>query len=334
MTKACGGGLFIDVAATRTSDAVCAACTTACPAGQIVGAMCGIDNDTQCAPERPSSTGASTIVVAAGGSALAAVAVIALLVRRRRRRQRRRRGSAYHALEMSDIPGSSLSPPPPTEVFLSHNWGDDDLGRDNHDRVVKINDLLVDAGYVTWCDSEQMIGDVVERMVEGIDHTQVVLVFVTKRYMEKVGMGAGVQDNCKKEFKYSIRRHSDAKMVPVIMEPGMKDSSRWTGPLAMELGGTLWVDLSDTVIDSGSEGFGRLCDEIDGRLPGRAGPRQASLMTPAQAPSLNNNDDDDMIDFDTGSDVGVYDDDLDNTDLGSTTSRCRVDPEMASSTHK
>ena len=50
-------------------------------------------------------------------------------------------------LEMSDIPGSSLSPPPSTEVFLSHNWGDDDLGRDNHERVVQINDLLVDAGY-------------------------------------------------------------------------------------------------------------------------------------------------------------------------------------------
>ena len=315
VSKVCGGGLFVNVAATYTSDTGCAVCTATCPTGQVQGVACGVDHDMQCTPEQPWSTGAVT----AGGSALAAAVVIALLVWLRRRRQRRRRGSAYHALEMSDIPSSSLSPPPPTEVFLSHNWGDDDLGRDNHARVVKINDLLVDAGYVTWCDSEQMIGDVVDRMVEGIDHTQAVIVFVTKRYMEKRMTTANIQDNCKKEFKYAVRRHTEAKMIPVIMEPEMKDCSKWSGPLAMELGGTLWVDLSDTAFDSSSTGFSRLCDEINGRLPGRAGPRRASLVMPATTPaaqafvkgaSLDGNDDDDMIDFDNGVDVGVNDDDL------------------------
>ena len=84
-----------------------------------------------------------------------------------------------------------------------------------------------------------------------------------------------IQDNCKKEFKYSVRRHSEAKMVPVIMEPDMKDSSRWSGPVAMELGGTLWVDMSDTDFDRTSDGFGRRCDEINGRILGRAIGRQA-----------------------------------------------------------
>ena len=99
----------------------------------------------------------------------------------------------------------------------------------------------------------------------------VVVVFVTRRYMEKLMTPTSIQDNCKKEFKYSVRRHTEAKMIPVIMEPDMKDSSKWSGPMALELGGTLWVDLSDTALDSGSDGFSRLCDEIDGRLPGRAG---------------------------------------------------------------
>ena len=202
-------------------------------------------------------------------------------------------------LEMSAVPGSplsttdfivdlghdNLSPPVPTQVFLSHNWGTDDLGRDNHDRVVKINTMLVDAGYETWCDSEQMIGNAIERIAEGIDNTQVVLVFVTRRYMEKVGSGAGVHDNCKKEFMYSVRRHSDALMIPVIMEPAMKDGNSWTGPLAIELGGTLWVDLSDGVLDSNSHEFGRLCDEINGRLPGRAVGRRPSLVS-LSSPSL------------------------------------------------
>ena len=114
-------------------------------------------------------------------------------------------------------------PPPVTDVFLSHNWGQDALDRDNHDRVLRVNDLLTDAGYTTWCDSEQMIGDIADRMVEGIDNTRVVLVFITRRYMEKVASSTGVQDNCKKEFKYATQRLTDAKMIPVIMEPGMKD---------------------------------------------------------------------------------------------------------------
>jgi len=186
-----------------------------------------------------------------------------------------------HANRSFFVDRSEPAPPPVTDVFLSHNWGQDALDRDNHDRVLRVNDLLTDAGYTTWCDSEQMIGDVVDRMVEGIDNTRVVLVFITRRYMEKVASSTGVQDNCKKEFKYATRRLTEAKMIPVIMEPGMKDGSRWTGPLAMELGGTLWVDMSDdAAVGATSNGFDQLCSEIDGRIPGRTshGSSRASLF--------------------------------------------------------
>ena len=39
-------------------------------------------------------------------------------------------------------------------------------------------------------------------MVEGIDDTQAVVVFVTKRYMDKLMTATHIQDNCKKEFKH------------------------------------------------------------------------------------------------------------------------------------
>ena len=132
-------------------------------------------------------------------------------------------------------PGPPLSHPTPTEVFLSHNWGNDELDRDNHARVSEINTMLTDAGYVTWFDSERMIGDVLEKMADGIDNTQVVLVFITRRYMEKLRTPAGIHDNCKTEFKYAIRRHTEAKVIPVIMDPSMKDSNAWLGPLVRQL---------------------------------------------------------------------------------------------------
>ena len=39
-----------------------------------------------------------------------------------------------------------------TDVFLSHNWGPDESGRDNHERVSKLNEALKSKGIKTWFD--------------------------------------------------------------------------------------------------------------------------------------------------------------------------------------
>ena len=44
------------------------------------------------------------------------------------------------------------------DAFLSHDWGVDSEGRNNHARVSKINKALRDAGVRTWFDEEQMHG--------------------------------------------------------------------------------------------------------------------------------------------------------------------------------
>lgn len=157
-----------------------------------------------------------------------------------------------------------------TDVFLSHNWGDDELGRDNHDRVVKLNELLKAKGYSTWCDAEQMTGDIVKRMCQGIDNTRVILCFITKRYVDKVGSPDHVPDNCKKEFMYAARKLTAAKIVPICMEPGMRNPADWSGPVGMELGGMLYTDMSDDKnagITAESDCFKMLCKEVESRLP-------------------------------------------------------------------
>ena len=45
------------------------------------------------------------------------------------------------------------------DVFLSHNWGVDNSGRDNHFRVSLINKELQYIGYKTWFDGDRMKGD-------------------------------------------------------------------------------------------------------------------------------------------------------------------------------
>ena len=69
-----------------------------------------------------------------------------------------------------------------TDFFLSHDWGKDEIGRGNHERVMAVNDHLKKLGLKTWFDQDKMSGDIVKQMAEGIEKTKVVLVFITKRY--------------------------------------------------------------------------------------------------------------------------------------------------------
>ena len=86
---------------------------------------------------------------------------------------------------MSDASSSSEY-----DAFLTHDWGDDELGRSNHARVAEVNRLLKAAGFVTWFDEDRMQGDIVSQMANGIDSSAAVLVFVTENYCIKVA-GAG-----------------------------------------------------------------------------------------------------------------------------------------------
>jgi WD40 repeat protein len=132
-----------------------------------------------------------------------------------------------------------------TDVFLTHDWGIDELGRSNHDRVAAINKELKSLGFVTWFDSEKMTGEIFYQMANGIDSSSVVIVFVTQRYMSKVN-GSNANDNCRMEFNYAIQKKSSTKMIPVVMEPRMKDiNGNWTGVMQMALGNVLHVDFSN-----------------------------------------------------------------------------------------
>lgn len=83
------------------------------------------------------------------------------------------------------------------DVFLTHDWANDQLGRSNHARVARIAAELNALGIKVWFDEDQMRGDINKKMAEGIDGSVCVLVFVTARYVLKAtGKGArGDDDN-------------------------------------------------------------------------------------------------------------------------------------------
>ena len=144
------------------------------------------------------------------------------------------RGAIAQALPSFKAPASTMK----YDCFLTHNWGEDELGRMNHDTVSLVNSALKKKGLNTWFDEERMEGFVVDQMTTGIDKSHVIVAFITKTYMNKVGSSRH-NDNCKLEFNYALNRKSGA-MTAVPMESRTLDPTKWTGPVGAVLGGKLY----------------------------------------------------------------------------------------------
>lgn len=100
-------------------------------------------------------------------------------------------------------------------------------------------------------------------MASGIDNSQCVVVFITKRYVDKVG-GTNPEDNCQLEFNYAARRKGANKMIGVVMEKRMSDTSTWVGEVGLVLGGRLYADMTGEFNDS--DYLERCADDLYNRI--------------------------------------------------------------------
>eukprot|EP00899_Mesostigma_viride_P009184 jgi/Mesvir1/18267/Mv09536-RA.1 len=136
------------------------------------------------------------------------------------------------------------------DMFLTHNWGDDP-GHLNHQMVAAINKRLQSLGFVTWFDEDRMVGNIDHQMMQGINQSKIVLVFLTDRYMEKL---LDPNDNCAQEFSYAANNKGVEKMVPIVMEEALKNQKAWTGMANMKLGRTLFVPMTNEAEVDGNMG--------------------------------------------------------------------------------
>ena len=128
-----------------------------------------------------------------------------------------------------------------THAFVTHDWGE---GGRNHALISQINALLKQLGIITWYDEERVSGDIQDAMAAGIENTLCVVVFITRRYCNKVN-GKDDRDNCRFEFKHAALMLGAQKMIPVVVEESMKDTRTWKGILGANLGSKLYIDMTD-----------------------------------------------------------------------------------------
>lgn len=129
-------------------------------------------------------------------------------------------------------------------AFASHDWG---LNGANHARVSQVVDGLRKRGVEVWFDETHMRGNILSAMCTGIDSSDVILVFVTNNYIQKVEKGNDA-DNVRREFMYAAERHP-TRCHAIRFE----ETPKWTGPVGMVLGTRLYTDMvaiSEGVIDT------------------------------------------------------------------------------------
>jgi uncharacterized protein YjbI with pentapeptide repeats len=151
----------------------------------------------------------------------------------------------------------------PHVCFLSHDWGMDEDGRDNHARVARVAAALRPLGVVAWLDEQEMRGDVNSKMAEGIDGSSTFVVFITKNYLYKVtGRGInGENDNCKFEFDFALRKKGVERIITCVMERRCLKAGDWPGVINGKLCCRLYIDLSRDGVPF-EDGVRRLAGEV------------------------------------------------------------------------
>ena len=71
------------------------------------------------------------------------------------------------------------------QLFFSHTWKKDNLGRDNHERVYELARNMRKYGWSTWFDEDDMGGNIDAAMASGIDDSEVVIICLTEMYCKK-----------------------------------------------------------------------------------------------------------------------------------------------------
>lgn len=144
------------------------------------------------------------------------------------------------------------------DVFLSHNWGKDTSGRDNHERVKRINLSLQERGVKTWFDEEQLDGNLREGMARAITTSQKILIFLTQIYCNKIESRNSL-DNCYFEFNFALSHRRSEDIIVVVLEECAARMDTWGDRLKAELGSLLFLKLTD---DENLEDFHKICDRI------------------------------------------------------------------------
>ena len=139
------------------------------------------------------------------------------------------------------------------QLFLSHNWGKNILGEDNHEKVKTINNMLTNLfGWSTWFDEIDMGWNLDGSMYKGICECDIALVFLTQKYITKIEnncLDFTNRDNCAKEW--NLINMKQKPIIPIALENNLTKTNNFDSPLlAMYINTHFIINLSEITFQS------------------------------------------------------------------------------------
>ena len=108
--------------------------------------------------------------------------------------------------------------------MISYNWSS------SKELALKINKYLIDNGFKTWIDDEQMHSNILDKMAEAVESSELVLILVTNEYCES--------ENCKDECNYAKNKKK------IIIPIKVTDWYEPYGRVGFVLANFIYVDFS------------------------------------------------------------------------------------------
>tara|TARA_Y100000816_G_C26046116_1_gene548203 strand:- start:54 stop:710 length:657 start_codon:yes stop_codon:yes gene_type:complete len=137
------------------------------------------------------------------------------------------------------------------DIFISHAWGDDSNGRNNHTRSKEIADLLISKGYSVWFDSYDMCGNIDSSIMNGINNCGIFIICISEKYFAKINTAINtfkVNDNCFKEWNYAMFKQKT--IIPIIMDnKSINCYNNEDGIIQMYLSSAMYINFSENFID-------------------------------------------------------------------------------------
>ena len=148
-------------------------------------------------------------------------------------------------------------------IMISYSWAQQPL-------VLECAKAVQAAGVPIWLDVLNMAGSTVDMMVDAIDNSAAVLVFVSPTYKES--------PNCRMEANYAVKQGKE--LIPVRVE-----NFQLSGWLAFLLGSALYYDVFTTdMIPPAAPRFIAECQKNMGKAPMQAA-ANAKIVPPSSASS-------------------------------------------------
>ena len=129
------------------------------------------------------------------------------------------------------------------QIMISYQW-------DSQKDVLRIKETLDKLGYKVWMDIDQMRGNIYQKMSEGVENSDVIVVCMSAKYQ--------TSECCNRELQYA--QDMRKKIIPIKIEKGYVPH----GALGLIVSGALYVDFSDPL--KFDEKFSALLGEINNSL--------------------------------------------------------------------